>query len=59
MRATAGLPRFALILMPWLLLLALWYVIRASGLVNPSLVPAPHAVFSKFVERLQAVSGDG
>ena len=35
---------------PWLALLALWYAVRASGLVNPALVPAPHAVFAKFVE---------
>lgn len=40
----------ALILAPWLLLLVLWYGVRASGLVNPSLVPAPHEVLGKFVE---------
>jgi len=44
------LTRAALILAPWLLLLALWYAVRASGLVNPSLVPAPHEVFAKFIE---------
>ncbi|MEJ8859616.1 ABC transporter permease [Variovorax robiniae] len=43
----------ALILAPWLLLLALWYGVRASGLVNPSLVPAPHEVLEKFVELSQ------
>jgi NitT/TauT family transport system permease protein len=37
-------------LAPWLLILVLWYSIRASGLVNPALVPAPHLVFSKAVE---------
>ena len=34
-------------LAPWLLILALWYAIRASGLVSPALVPAPHLVFTK------------
>jgi NitT/TauT family transport system permease protein len=38
------------LLAPWLLILALWYGVRASGLVNPALVPAPHQVFTKFVE---------
>ena len=42
--------RAALIAAPWLALIALWYAIRASGLVNPSLVPAPHAVLKKFFE---------
>ena len=37
-------------LSPWLLILALWYAIRASGLVNPALVPAPHLVFTKAIE---------
>ncbi len=37
-------------LAPWLLILALWYAIRASGLINPALVPAPHLVFSKAIE---------
>ena len=40
----------ALIVAPWLLLLGLWYAVRASGLVNPSLVPAPHEVAAKFIE---------
>ena len=38
---------------PWLALLALWYAVRASGLINPSLVPAPHAVFLKFIALAQ------
>ncbi|NDG38940.1 MAG: ABC transporter permease [Betaproteobacteria bacterium] len=46
----SGLRRFALMLAPWLLILALWYAIRASGLVNPALVPAPHLVFTKAIE---------
>ena len=45
--------RAALVAAPWLALLVLWYAIRASGLINPSLVPAPHAVLSKFLELLQ------
>ncbi|KQX93836.1 ABC transporter permease [Variovorax sp. Root473] len=45
--------RFALILAPWVVLLVLWYAVRASGLVNPSLVPAPHEVAARFVQLLQ------
>lgn len=45
--------RAALILAPWVLLLLLWYGVRASGLVNPALVPAPHQVAAKFVELMQ------
>lgn len=37
-------------LSPWLLILALWCAIRASGLVSPALVPAPHLVFTKAIE---------
>jgi NitT/TauT family transport system permease protein len=44
------LPRVALLAAPWLLILLAWYAIRASGLVNPALVPAPHAVAAKFIE---------
>lgn len=46
----APLRRAALILAPWLLLLLLWYGVRASGLINPALVPAPHQVATKFIE---------
>ena len=42
--------RVALVAAPWLAIVALWYAVRASGLVNPSLVPAPHAVLAKFAE---------
>ncbi|MDR2331964.1 MAG: ABC transporter permease [Burkholderiaceae bacterium] len=42
--------RAALVLAPWLVILLLWYAIRMSGLVNPALVPAPHAVAEKFWE---------
>ncbi len=39
-----------LIVTPWLVVLALWYAIHYSGLVNPALVPTPHAVASRFWE---------
>jgi NitT/TauT family transport system permease protein len=39
-----------LILAPWAALLALWYAIHYSGLVNPALVPTPHAVAASFWE---------
>jgi NitT/TauT family transport system permease protein len=39
-----------LILAPWAVLLALWYAIHYSGLVNPALVPTPHAVAASFWE---------
>lgn len=42
-----------LVLAPWATLLVLWYAVRASGLVNPALVPAPHAVLAKFVDLAQ------
>ncbi|MDQ2779100.1 MAG: ABC transporter permease [Pseudomonadota bacterium] len=45
--------RAAWLLAPWLLILALWYAVRLSGLVNPALVPAPHAVFLRFIELAQ------
>ena len=45
--------RFLLILAPWVLILLLWYGVRASGLVSPALVPAPHEVAARFVELLR------
>jgi NitT/TauT family transport system permease protein len=45
--------RAILIAIPWLLLLAGWYGIHYSGLINPSLVPTPHAVAARFVELMQ------
>ncbi len=45
--------RLLLILAPWVLILLLWYGVRASGLVNPALVPAPHEVAKKFVELMK------
>lgn len=51
MTPSSSVPRrAALILAPWLVLLLLWYAVRASGLVNPALVPAPHQVGAKFLE---------
>ncbi len=49
--------RIAMLAAPWLALLALWYAVRASGLINPTLVPAPHAVFRKFLELAQGRLG--
>jgi NitT/TauT family transport system permease protein len=44
------LRRTALILAPWGVLVAFWYAIHYSGLVNPALVPTPHAVAERFWE---------
>jgi NitT/TauT family transport system permease protein len=46
--------RVALILVPWLVLIAGWYGVHYSGLINPALVPTPHAVFARFVELVQS-----
>jgi NitT/TauT family transport system permease protein len=42
--------RALLILAPWALIVALWYAIHHSGLVNPALVPTPHDVARRFGE---------
>jgi NitT/TauT family transport system permease protein len=42
--------RAALILAPWGAILLAWYAIHYSGLVNPALVPTPHAVAARFWE---------
>jgi len=47
-----GVKRFLLGAIPWLSAIALWYAVRLSGIVNPSLIPAPHAVAMKFFELL-------
>lgn len=39
-----------LILAPWAAIVAAWYAIHYSGLVNPALVPTPHAVAARFGE---------
>jgi NitT/TauT family transport system permease protein len=40
--------RLVTIFLPWLALLALWYAVRASGLVSPALVPTPWDVLTRF-----------
>jgi NitT/TauT family transport system permease protein len=47
-----GIKRSVLIAVPWLAILGAWYTVRASGLVSPALVPAPHAVAERFVDLL-------
>jgi len=49
MDARLRLKRAAMALAPWVLIVLAWYGIRYSGLVSPALVPAPHAVFEKFL----------
>ena len=49
-QARHGASRAALVVAPWLAIVVVWYAVRASGLVNPSLVPAPHVVLAKAVE---------
>jgi NitT/TauT family transport system permease protein len=44
--------RFLLGLAPWAGVIVFWYAVRLSGLVNASLVPAPHQVAKKFVDLL-------
>src|SRR5215207_2231328 len=44
--------RALLILAPWVLIVLAWYAVRASGLINPGLIPAPHAVAAKGWELL-------
>ncbi|AOB38603.1 ABC transporter, permease protein [Bordetella bronchiseptica MBORD678] len=46
--------RALLVLAPWLLIVLLWYGIRASGLVSPALVPSPGEVWTRFVALMQA-----
>ena len=53
MRLPAIVARPLLIAAPWLLIIVLWYGIRASGLISPALVPAPHKVFERFIELSQ------
>ena len=44
------LRRAALILTPWGVIVLAWYAIHYSGLINPALVPTPHAVMKRFWE---------
>ncbi len=46
---TRIMPRLALQIAPWLAVIALWYLVRLSGLVRPSLVPMPHQVLAKWI----------
>jgi NitT/TauT family transport system permease protein len=46
------LHRPLLIALPWVIVIAIWYAIAYSGLVNPSLVPTPHAVAVRFWQLL-------
>lgn len=46
------LTRAFLIILPWVLIVLVWYAVRASGLINPGLVPAPHDVAAKAWELL-------
>jgi NitT/TauT family transport system permease protein len=42
---------------PWVLIVAIWYAVRESGFVSPALVPAPHQVFTKFLQLAQGRLG--
>ena len=41
-----------LVASPWAAIVLVWYAVAYSGLVNPSLVPTPHQVATKFWELL-------
>ncbi|HTI46403.1 MAG TPA: ABC transporter permease [Casimicrobiaceae bacterium] len=49
-RAPARWRTVALVLAPWVLIVAAWYAIAYSGLINPALLPKPHDVVARFVE---------
>jgi NitT/TauT family transport system permease protein len=44
--------RAALIIAPWIVIVAIWYAIAYSGLINPALIPTPHAVAIRFWQLL-------
>lgn len=46
------LKRVALILAPWFAIVAAWYGLAYSGLINEALIPTPHAVAVRFWELL-------
>jgi NitT/TauT family transport system permease protein len=46
--STLVLRRAALVALPWLVVIGIWYAIAYSGLINPSLVPTPHHVAWRF-----------
>lgn len=47
-----GFKRALLVATPWIAIILAWYGVRASGLVNPGVVPAPHVVAARFVDLL-------
>ncbi len=47
-RPRTGGPRIVLTIVPWVVIVLLWYAIAYSGLISPSLVPTPHAVAGRF-----------
>ena len=47
-----GYKRILLIAAPWLAIVLAWYAVRASGLVNPALVPPPHVVAARAFDLL-------
>ena len=38
--------------LPWVVLIAIWYLVPASGLVSPALVPTPWQVLAQFWEHM-------
>ena len=42
----------ALVLAPWVAIVAVWYAVAASGLVNPALLPTPGQVLARFRQLL-------
>lgn len=40
--------RMAFAALPWLAIIALWYAVRMSGLVKPTLIPTPWAVLTRW-----------
>jgi NitT/TauT family transport system permease protein len=50
-RARVGAWRTAALLAaPWLAILAIWYALAYSGLINPALLPKPHQVLERFTQ---------
>jgi NitT/TauT family transport system permease protein len=45
---TAGL-----VIAPWVLIIAGWYALAYSGLINPALLPKPHTVLERFWQLMQ------
>jgi NitT/TauT family transport system permease protein len=43
----------ALVLAPWVTIVAIWYAVAYSGLINPALLPKPHAVLARFWELMR------